>query len=138
MAIVRDIDKSIKPTLKLKKTVKAKWLKALRSGKFKQTQELLREDIGITNSCDYAYCCLGVLVEISNLDREEKDNLLDNYVQLDSKEIIEYAFTKTSIKKCISDVSDPVICQNGLTATDCNDNKKMSFKQIANLIERNL
>lgn len=38
------------------KKLKVKWLKALRSGRYKQTKERLRDGIG--------YCCLGVLCTI--------------------------------------------------------------------------
>lgn len=40
----------------MNKRIKAKWLKALRSGKFKQTRALLKDEQG-------GYCCLGVLYE---------------------------------------------------------------------------
>ena len=38
---------------KMNKLVKAKWLKALRSGKYRQSREFLRGK--------YGYCCIGVL-----------------------------------------------------------------------------
>ena len=44
--------------------VKKKWLKALRSGKYKQGKERLRE----TTEGKQEYCCLGVL---SDIHREE-------------------------------------------------------------------
>jgi hypothetical protein len=43
----------------MKKAIKQKWLKALRSGEFKQAQGQLR-DKG-------AYCCLGVLCKVQSI-----------------------------------------------------------------------
>jgi hypothetical protein len=42
----------------MKKVTKEKWIRALRSGKFKQGKQRLRADDG-------GYCCLGVLCEIT-------------------------------------------------------------------------
>lgn len=42
----------------MKPEIKAKWVEALRSGKYKQTQRRLQFKNG--------YCCLGVLCDISN------------------------------------------------------------------------
>lgn len=41
----------------MKEQVKKKWVKALRSGKFSQTQGTLKDESG--------YCCLGVLCELA-------------------------------------------------------------------------
>lgn len=41
----------------MNKTIKAKWLKALRSGDYKQTRRTLRD-------CSDKYCCLGVLYDV--------------------------------------------------------------------------
>ncbi len=48
------------------KRIKAKWLAALRSRKFKQTHGQLREDEPIKGTS--SYCCLGVLCEILKED----------------------------------------------------------------------
>jgi hypothetical protein len=48
--------------------VKAKWLAALRSGRFKQATGALRRNLTVDGRnlpVDYAYCCLGVLCEIA-------------------------------------------------------------------------
>ncbi len=41
--------------------LKAKWLEALRSGKFTQGRTVLKDSFG-------HYCCLGVLCEVAGLD----------------------------------------------------------------------
>lgn len=59
--------------------VKAKWIAALRSGDYKQTQYHLRDD--------YGFCCLGVLCDIyasEHIDAEWID-ATDTYKQLTSK-----------------------------------------------------
>jgi hypothetical protein len=45
----------------MKKRVKRLWLKALRSGKYKQAQGMLKT----TSGQDSRYCCLGVLCEVA-------------------------------------------------------------------------
>lgn len=45
---------------KLPKKFKAKWVKALRSGKYAQTDGTLKNDTG--------YCCLGVAAEVCGVD----------------------------------------------------------------------
>jgi len=47
----------------MKKAVMEKLVKALRSGKFKQTKHRLKDEDG--------HCCLGVLCEISGKDKKE-------------------------------------------------------------------
>lgn len=47
---------------------KAKWVEALRSGKYRQTQQALREK--------NAYCCLGVACDISGFGVWDDDRFL--------------------------------------------------------------
>lgn len=44
----------------MNKRIKKLWIKALRSGKFKQEQSALR----VVNDEEVGYCCLGVLCEV--------------------------------------------------------------------------
>ena len=55
------------------KQLKAKWIEALRSGKYEQGREQLKTDNG-------KYCCLGVLNEIADLDYETDCGYLENHV----------------------------------------------------------
>lgn len=49
----------------MNKRIKAKWLKALRSGKYKQGTGILRRvDL---ETAQYKYCCLGVLADCSGV-----------------------------------------------------------------------
>jgi len=47
----------------MKKTVMKKWVKALRSGKFKQTKDALKRT---NDQGKVSHCCLGVLCELYN------------------------------------------------------------------------
>lgn len=51
------------PTLKQQKANRKKWVKALRSGEFKQTKDKLK-------SLRDSYCCLGVLAELAGCSWE--------------------------------------------------------------------
>ena len=101
--------------------VKRKWVKALRSGKYKQTKECLRDNDG--------YCCLGVLTQ---LYANEKHIAFEKVKKGYSEEnlcpaVREYA----GLKK-----ADP--CVKKVHLSTWNDNKGADFKKIADLIERNL
>lgn len=53
----------------MRKSVKAKWIKALRSGKYHQCEGLLKEDITLNDGTEApGYCCLGVLAEVAGLE----------------------------------------------------------------------
>ncbi len=45
----------------MNKKIKAKWIEALRSGKYKQTKEVLHDGDG--------FCCLGVLCEVLGIPK---------------------------------------------------------------------
>src|SRR6185295_18826871 len=54
----------------MNKEIKEKWIKALRSGEYKQGRGRMdREEGG-----EHYFCCLGVLCDISNLDRKPIPN----------------------------------------------------------------
>lgn len=115
------------------KAIKRKWVKALRSGRYKQTQTMLKDDGG--------YCCLGVLCTV--VGAKWKQDPSDDYMHaiLDGKLINEPG----------SEVLRPVFLRKiGLTKTkqevltNLNDGNELkdipehNFKQIADYIEKNL
>lgn len=53
----------------MKKEVAKKWIKALRSGKYKQGQGVLKQT---TDNGQTYHCCLGVLCELYNQDMKDK------------------------------------------------------------------
>lgn len=121
---------------KLKLRVKERWLKALRSGDFKQGQGKLKQQ---NDDLENEHCCLGVLLEAGLGAEASQYNVyaeawvgasqtLINTIQLSQ------AFKSYNAKKLPeNDVDD---AQQALI--NMNDEKRWSFKKIANWIEKNL
>lgn len=63
------------------KKLAMKWVKALRSGKFKQTTGTLHktEQNRVTSQEKLGFCCLGVLAKVCRIN----DNLIDDFASLD-------------------------------------------------------
>jgi len=108
----------------MKKSIKKKWLAALRSGKYEQGTGALCED--------GKYCCLGVLCEV--LPRPKKksvkyfynENIVPNRLALKAAgwpDGDSVALIYNGHRRCVSSL---------------NDSAGLSFKQIANLIDKQL
>lgn len=94
------------------KKLKAKWVKALRSGKYEQGGLVLRHE--------NAYCCLGVLRHINDpKDNESSD--IEPGAMLSDKQLKRFGFGPRTAEK-LADMNDEGI----------------SFNEIADYIERNL
>lgn len=109
---------------------KRKWVKALRSGEFKQGSSALKEDVSPDNDrVDYRYCCLGVACEIQGLKTDNRGFIENSNVYNKLKGI-------TKIPKILlgSDDNNPVVSK----LVFLNDTNKWSFKKIATWIEKNL
>lgn len=106
----------------MKQDIAKKWVKALRSGKYKQTKEVLFNGTG--------YCCLGVLCEVVGMSptRDLRGFHYDNMGLL----LPEAAMQLSGIK---TDGADLIIAGRYTTLANQNDHGK-SFKQIANFIEK--
>lgn len=100
----------------MNKRLKARWIKALRSGKYKQHTQALcapKEE-------EKAYCCMGVLLSVNGVADGSMRRM-----------------------KGFED-SEPLPCHYGIseekqrTLAALNDTKRWSFKQIASYIERYL
>lgn len=102
---------------KMKKTIKTKWLAALRSGKFAQCDGSLRKEDYLGSGRD-AYCCLGVL----HFCATGKNPRLD----------------KGLLSKNVC--SAVGVRRGGVTEklVEMNDGQGKSFKQIANWVEKYL
>jgi hypothetical protein len=106
----------------MNENIKRKWVKALRSEKYKQWQGQLRDVKG--------YCCLGVLCDIApkKVGRWCAD---DDKIFMSSDKDSSIEFPTKAVKKWA-----------GLTMRQCkqlshlNDNNRWSFEQIADHIER--
>jgi len=108
----------------MNKEVKQKWIKALRSGRYKQTQGVLREKC---NNDKDSFCCLGVLCNVLNRRKWKKD--YNGYYSYDSYEDVvpldvrkEIGLTESKQNKFLS----------------LNDEENYNFKQIADYIEKKL
>lgn len=103
----------------MKRDVMRKWVKALRSGKYKQTTGVLKNELG--------YCCLGVLCDIKAKEQKKKFNGIgDEDEDVLSVTQMKWAGMKTKDGKCGN---------NKLTFM--NDYKGRSFAYIADFIEAN-
>ena len=122
--------------------LKAKWLEALRSGNYKQTTGVLKNDEG--------FCCLGVLCDI--MDNSKWSGTLDPDGDA-------YFYMFSNGKEELTDINSKVKDSLGLLKTvtvsyednyasyqdtigqvliDKNDSIGASFEDIANYIEQNL
>ena len=106
----------------MKKSIAMKWIKALRSGKYKQTTSNLKNDIG--------HCCLGVLCTLTPYKNNyTKMNSEDGVVNKNSvipPKVRDYAGLNSNHGKLPS----------GISLANLND-AGTTFKEIADLIEQN-
>lgn len=107
----------------MNKRIKTKWLKALRSGEYQQGKDALREGD--------KFCCLGVLCDLHN----KKYNHYWEYDQYLAEDV---ALPIEVIKwSGLEDCNPQVNSKFGDTLSQANDDGA-SFKQIANIIEKQL
>jgi hypothetical protein len=104
--------------------LKAKWVKALRSGEYNQGQgHLRRQKIE-------SYCCLGVLADVIDPDGWSKP--VDNKILYGWRGEENPGSLPYSLQKEIR------ISGHAGTLIDMNDHKLSSFNDIADYIEKNL
>ena len=118
--------------------IKKKWLKALRSGKFKQTRGLLKDGQG-------GYCCLGVLCELY-LDEHKETTWED--LDISRGETESGDVLPEEVKEWAELENDNPVVDSGIhkgeEISEFNDGnkdkhiRKRTFKQIAGIIEKNL
>lgn len=99
---------------KMPKDIKKTWLTALRSGKFLQTTETLRE---VSSDGTQSYCCLGVL---SKCVTGREPRLRDSTIGKDLRR-------RVGLTRITAD-----------RLAELNDDFGWSFKQIATWVEKNL
>lgn len=116
----------------MKKSVMKKWVKALRSGKYKQTTN------AELKSKDGSYCCLGVLCEISKKSEWEVGPFSMCYLDAGGflptivQEWAGMDDNKGTLPKPVK--NDQKLYIVNLAALN---DSGMSFKRIANVIEKN-
>ncbi len=123
--------------------VKRKWLKALRSGDYPQTHGILHDEEG--------FCCLGVLcdlaVEGGVVDPPKKIDYISHDRKGQHVEKTYYVYGEEKWRELLPRkvmawaglvAPNPLVKSKlGLTLSGLNDRGR-SFKQIANIIERQL
>lgn len=121
-------------TFSLLPSVKRDWLKALRSGEYTQGEETLY------HPDDGSFCCLGVLCEVNGINRKYMahkempdcvgfgEELLEHHRSELHPDLVNYS---------LSEAAWSVFYRGKLRPLSfLNDVKKLSFKQIANIIEK--
>jgi hypothetical protein len=129
----------------MKKEIAKKWVKALRSGKYKQGQSWLKQ---YDKKGQEHHCCLGVLCELYNDEMKKKHKKSLNSKTLEDWNVTRISFNKNdqglpSLVKKWAGMKDSLgyfIDSNdkmGQCLADMNDIGR-KFKTIANTIEKNV
>lgn len=105
----------------MKKEIKKLWIKALRSGEYKQIRDKLRKEEG--------FCCLGVLCDLYG--KRRRIGWVDNSFLKETLALPPRVMKWAGLKE-----DDPKLGR--ATASHFNDNSKYSFKKIADLIEKRI
>lgn len=101
----------------MKKSLRDAWVKALRSGQFKQTTGRLVKHEG--------YCCLGVLCEVSGVVYDKSAHDLDGAVV-------------SLYNAGFGDLGDNDCGTKQERLISMNDDEKLGFPEIADYIEANI
>ena len=130
----------------MRKEVMVKWVKALRSGKFKHGTGTLKQ---FNSKGDAQHCCLGVLCELYNQDMKKNHKKTLKITVYDNDASFKYGYTRFNgasdglpedVKKWsgISTSFGRFYGDDDLPAplADLNDDGR-KFKTIANIIEKN-
>jgi len=125
--------------------VKASLLEALRSGEYVQGDSRLRTNTG-NPACPHHYCCLGVLTDLARKDADERHLLGKVTKYWDSSDIERslridvYPDVAVMEWAGLGSVNDFKLTYHNKNrrVTELNDKVKLTFDQIADLIEEQL
>lgn len=108
--------------------IKARWLEALRSGRYAQTKRTLRDENG--------FCCLGVLCDVvaPDLGLQWKENLVNGSRFNIANSI---SLLPTAVMAATGLLHADAVLDSGLSLIELNDNGH-SFSEIADIIEKEL
>lgn len=112
----------------MKLEIKERWIKALRSGEYKQGMG------GLRNTED-EFCCLGVLCDVVKSDLGLKWDLIKDsgYYNISS-----YNECLPGIISNYTNISNYGELPNGDELTGYNDDRGYTFEQLADIIEKEL
>jgi hypothetical protein len=120
----------------MKKSIKKKWLEALRSGKYKQTVRNLKDNNG--------YCCLGVLCDVYAKEHPELARWSEYHGfvagptiahKMPPVEVYVWSGLRPSDASMLAHHNDPIITGSSRAPRRL---RSYSFKTIAELIENYL
>lgn len=114
----------------MKKSIADKWIKELRNGKYNQTKYQLKDDNG--------YCCLGVLCDISNLDKFDDNNFYLKRNRWLPDKVIKFAHLKSANGK-LNNLNTYLSSLNDGIADEIYENSSLTlnFNEIADIIQIN-
>ena len=126
----------------MKADIKTKWVAALRSGQYEQTEGVLRNS--------YGFCCLGVLCDLYSQETGEEwwgmgygrfsmhsaDNLLPEQVRIWADLPHEHG-QYVAVSKRYDEGEDTTVFHSP-SLTELNDQWQYDFRQIADVIEEQL
>lgn len=119
--------------------VKKLWVKALRSGKFKQGQGTLKQ---VTKKGKVKHCCLGVLCELHSQKFGRKFKIKYNpdlkeeeFLYLKETEVLPKAVAKWAGLE--NNPTVPILGSETFLS-ELNDSEDYTFNQLADLIEQHL
>lgn len=116
-------------TIRAPKKVLAKWLKALRTGGYRQAKEALYDPVS------YGFCCLGVLQHcVTGGEVEVCDYNPDRFASVPSQDWLDEHGISFSGGEGYGSGVNPFLPTLGTCAAYANDNGK-TFKAIARAIE---
>jgi hypothetical protein len=115
----------------MNKNIMKKWVKALRSGKYRKTTGDLCK---VAQNGNKSYCCLGVLTDLYN--KENKRCPVETVGEKDlSHWVMDWSGMHSSFGSLKYGYSDKTITSLS-ELNDCNKAKR-SFKRMADIIEKN-
>lgn len=125
----------------MKLEVAKKWIEALRSGKYKKTVGTLKR---VDNYEQGSFCALGVLCDI--YQREHERPLLEHKISAKAKRSkvaidgeVDLIPEEVRVWAGMSSPAGHVETKHGELTIPClNDEGRMSFKKIADIIEENI
>lgn len=115
----------------MKPAVKKRWIKALRSGKYAQTQKYLAQQISPRKS---SYCCLGVLAN----EELEGDWILEEFFTVLGWKLSYGGQENSAVLPQVALQELGLSDNEAETLMSMNDHKGMNFYEIADWIEENL
>jgi hypothetical protein len=111
----------------MNKTIMKKWVKALRSGKYRKTTGVLCK---VANNGNKSYCCLGVLTDLYN--KEHKNNSVDLFGCSLCSRVMKWSGIGSGYGSLVYNTDETTLAN----LNDCSQSKR-SFKRMADIIEKN-